>query len=64
MIPLGTDARHSVQGLPVDPELVRRNRSGGVFALLSILGTVGGRTIDGVLATAHPSGARMTWLGP
>ena len=63
LIPLGTEARHSVQGLPVDPELVRRNRSGGVFALLSILGTVGGRTIDGVLATAHPSGTRMTWLG-
>jgi hypothetical protein len=64
LIPLGTDARHSVQGLPVDPELVRRNRSGGVFALLSILGTVGGRAIDGVLATAHPSGTRMTWLQP
>ena len=63
LIPLGTEAERSVQGLPVDPALVRLNRSGGVFALLSIRGTIDGRPIDRVLATAHPSGARMTWLG-
>ncbi|MGH9270213.1 MAG: DUF2332 family protein [Ilumatobacteraceae bacterium] len=64
LVPLGTEAQRSVQDLPVDAELVRRNRSGGVFALLSIRGTIAGRPIDHVLATAHPSGARMTWLGP
>lgn len=64
LIPLGTEAQRSVQGLPVDPELVRLNRAGGVFALLSIRGTIAGRPIDRVLATAHPSGTRMTWLGP
>ncbi len=62
LVPLGTAAQRCVHGLPVDPAIVARNRAGGVFALLSVVGAVGGRRVDQVLATAHPSGTRMTWI--
>jgi hypothetical protein len=62
LVPLGTTANRCVQDLPVDPELVELNRAGGVFALLSLVGSIGGTRIERVLATAHPSGTRMTWL--
>jgi hypothetical protein len=61
LVPLGTAADRCVHDLPVDPELVARNRAAGVFSLLSIA-DVGGSRIGHVLATAHPSGTRMTWL--
>ena len=53
LIPLGTEARHSVQGLPVDPELVRRNRSGGVFGCCrsSAPSAVGRSTVSWPLLT-------------
>jgi len=41
---------------------VARNQAGGVFAVLSLRGTVGGDRIERILATAHPSGTRMWWL--
>jgi hypothetical protein len=62
LVPLGTTANRCVHDLPVDPRLVADNRAGGVFALLSIVGSIDGRRIERVLATAHPSGTRMTWL--
>ena len=62
LVPLGTTADRCVHDLPVDRELVARNRAGGVFAVLSLRGTVGGRRIAQILATAHPSGTRMRWL--
>ncbi len=62
LVPLGTAADRCVHDLPVDPELVARNRAGGVFAVLSLRGHIGGRTIRRILATAHPSGTRMRWL--
>ena len=62
LVPLGTAAEHCVQDLPVDAELIVRNRAGGVFAVLSMVGTIGEQPIRRVLATAHPSGTRMTWL--
>jgi len=61
LVPLGTAAEHCVQDLPVDAELIARNRAGGVFALLSMVGVIGEHRIRRVLATAHPSGTRMTW---
>lgn len=62
LVPLGTTAHRSVQGLDVPPELVEQNRVGGVFALLSVVAHLGGRTSSGLLATAHPSGTRLRWL--
>jgi hypothetical protein len=62
LVPLGTTADRCVHDLPVDPDLVARNRAGGVFAVLSLRGTIGGHRIERILATAHPSGARMRWL--
>jgi hypothetical protein len=64
LVPLGTHAERAAQGLPVSPELVAANRAGGVFAVLSLSGAIGGRRIERLLATAHPSGARMKWLDP
>jgi hypothetical protein len=64
LVPLGTAARSSVQGVPVPDELVTRNRQGGVFALLTMVTHLDGRTSSDLLATAHPSGTRMTWLDP
>ena len=64
LVPLGTAARSSVQGVPVPDELVTRNRQGGVFALLTMVTHVDGRASSDLLATAHPSGTRMTWLDP
>ena len=62
LVPLGTTADRCVHDLPVDPRLVARNQAGGVFAVLSLRGTVGGDRIERILATAHPSGTRMWWL--
>ena len=64
LVPLGTAARSSVQGVPVPDELVARNRQGGVFALLTMVTHVDGRASSDLLATADPSGTRMTWLDP
>jgi len=64
LVPLGTQADRAVQALPVDDRLVTANREGGVFAVLSLWGSIGGEHVARVLATAHPSGARMTWLAP
>ena len=62
LVPLGTRAERCVHDLPVPVELVEHNRAGGVFAVLSVVGSVGGAPIGRILATAHPSGTRMTWL--
>jgi hypothetical protein len=62
LVPLGTEARHSVQGLDVPAILVERNRREGVFALLSMIAHVGGRASSHLLAAAHPSGTQMEWL--
>jgi hypothetical protein len=64
LVPLGTAADRAVQALPVDERLVEANRAGGVFAVLSFWGSIAGEHIGRVLATAHPSGARMAWLHP
>ena len=61
LVPLGTAAERCVHDLPLDAELIARNRAGGVFALLSMVGTIGQQPVRRILATAHPSGTRMTW---
>jgi hypothetical protein len=62
LVPLGTGADRCVHQLPVPPDLIERNHAGGVFALLSVVGSIGAMPIDRILGTAHPSGTRMTWL--
>jgi hypothetical protein len=64
LIPVGTAGRYSVQELPVDEELVQQYQQGGVFGLLSVLSFRRGRQSGRLLARAHPSGTRMTWLDP
>ena len=63
LVPLGTTADRCVQDIPVDRQLVELNRTGGVFAVLSFVASIGGTRTERVLATAHPSGTQMTWLG-
>ena len=63
LVPLGTEPRSSVPGVPVPDELVNRNRQGGVVALLTMV-THLERTSSDLLATAHPSGTRMTGFDP
>jgi hypothetical protein len=62
LVPLGTRARRSVQGVDAPEQLVEHNRRGGVFAVLSIVAHLDGQTTTRLLATAHPSGTRMEWL--
>jgi hypothetical protein len=59
LVPLGTEASRTVQGVEAPTALVDANRAGGVFAVLSVQL---GRADPRILATAHPSGTRLTWL--
>jgi hypothetical protein len=62
LVPLGTRARRTVQGVDAPARLVEQNRRGGVFAALSLVSYVDGYATSRLLATAHPSGTRMEWL--
>jgi hypothetical protein len=62
LVPLGTDARDTVQRERAPQRLIDLNASGGVFGVLSLLTHIGGTTSSRTLAIAHPSGTRMEWL--
>ena len=62
LIPLGTQARRTVQGVKPSANLIDRNRRGGVFAALSLTTHLDGHVDSRILAAAHPSGTRMEWL--
>ncbi|MBI2705586.1 MAG: DUF2332 domain-containing protein [Actinobacteria bacterium] len=62
LVPLGTQARHTVQGTDVPSHLIDANRRGGVFGVLSITAYLAGGQTTRLLGTAHPSGTRMEWL--
>lgn len=62
LTPMGPSARASVQGLPVPPALVERNRSQGVFGLIGRLSYREGRRSGAVLGLAHPGAAWIEWL--
>jgi hypothetical protein len=64
LIPLGTQARDTVQGGVAPAHLVEQNHRGGVFAALSLTTVMQGHTTTELLATAHPSGTQMVWLDP
>jgi hypothetical protein len=62
LVPLGTRARRTVQGVDAPTRLVEQNRRGGVFAALSLVAYLDGTASSRLLAAAHPSGTRMEWL--
>ncbi|HZD67191.1 MAG TPA: DUF2332 domain-containing protein [Acidimicrobiales bacterium] len=64
LVPLGTEGRDSVQDLPVPPAVVADSRTHGVLALLGLVWVGGGHQEGTLLAAAHPSGTRITWLDP
>ncbi len=63
LVPLGPHGTDSVQGQRVPPELVERSERDGVFALLGVVRWQGGQRTEQLLATVHPSGTAITWLG-
>jgi hypothetical protein len=62
LVPLGTRARRTVQGVDAPDRLVEQNRRGGAFAALSLVAYLDGTASSRLLASAHPSGTRMEWL--
>jgi hypothetical protein len=62
LVPLGTNAQHTVHGAKAPARLIDENRRGGVFGVLTLAVTSRGRHDRRILAKAHPSGTRMNWL--
>jgi hypothetical protein len=61
LVPLGPDARHTVQRLPVPPEWVEENRDGGVFGVIGHVRVREGVRTGSVLGRAHPGAAWLEW---
>ena len=62
LVPLGTRATRTVHGTFAPGVLVDENRRGGVFGVLLLTVFKGSQPSTRLLAAAHPSGTRMTWL--
>jgi hypothetical protein len=62
LVPMGPSATSTVTGVPAPPELVSRNRSGGVFGVISRRSYRGGRMAETILGAAHPSALWLEWL--
>ena len=63
LVPLGPDARHTVQRLDVPAAWVAENRAGGVFGVIGHVRVRDGVRSGEVLGRAHPSAAWLEWLG-
>ena len=63
LVPLGPDARHTVQRLDVPAAWVAENRAGGVFGVIGHVRVRDGARSGEVLGRAHPSAAWLEWLG-
>ncbi len=61
LVPLGPDARRTVQGIDVPPEWVRDNRDGGVFGVIGRVSVRDGVRTGTVLGRAHPGAAWLDW---
>jgi hypothetical protein len=61
LVPLGPDARATVQGLDVPPEWIRENRDGGVFGVIGRVSLRDGVRTGTVLGRAHPGAAWLEW---
>jgi hypothetical protein len=62
LVPMGTNATHSVVGLPAPPGLADRNRRDGIFGVVGRLAYRAGRRERALLALAHPGAAWLEWL--
>jgi len=62
LVPLGSEARFSVQDLEVPDELIGEYRAEGVFGVLGVVDYRGGERRARLLARAHPSGTWLEWL--
>jgi len=63
LVPLGPDARQTVQGLDVPAAWVAENRAGGVFGVIGHVRVRDGVRSGEVLGRAHPSAAWLEWTG-
>jgi hypothetical protein len=61
LVPLGPDARHTVQRLDVPESWVAENRAGGVFGVIGHVRVREGVRSGVVLGRAHPSAAWLDW---
>jgi hypothetical protein len=61
LVPLGPDARESVQGLDVPAGWVRDVRRGGVFGVIGRVSIREGLRTGSVLGRAHPGGSWLEW---
>lgn len=61
LVPLGPDARATVQRLDVPAARVRENRDGGVWGVIGRVGVRNGVRSDTVLGRAHPGAAWLEW---
>jgi hypothetical protein len=61
LVPLGPDARATVQGLDVPAAWVRENRDGGVSGVIGRVGVRNGVRSGTVLGRAHPGAAWLEW---
>jgi hypothetical protein len=64
LVPLGPDARHTVQRLAVPESWVAENRAGGVFGVIGHVRVRDGARSGTVLGRAHPSAAWLDWVTP
>jgi hypothetical protein len=63
LVPLGPQARQTVQGLPVPQVWVDENRDGGVFGVIGHVRVRAGVRTGSVLGRAHPGAAWLEWTG-
>ncbi|MEK6441813.1 hypothetical protein [Pseudonocardia sp. T1-2H] len=61
LVPLGPDARATVQGLDVPAAWVRESRDGGVSGVIGRVGVRNGVRRGTVLGRAHPGAAWLEW---
>jgi hypothetical protein len=61
LVPLGPDARDSVQGLPVPPRALEATRE-GVTGVIGRLSVRDGAVSGALLGLAHPGGAWLEWF--
>jgi hypothetical protein len=62
LVPLGPDARTTVQDLDVPDHWIAENREGGVFGVIGRVSVRDGERRGSVLGRAHPSAAWLEWL--
>jgi len=64
LVPMGQSASRTVTGIEAPPELLERNRRGGVFGVVSRRSYRNGELTETILGAAHPSALWLEWLDP